>query len=185
MKISLTEESLYVKIHDMKARRETDEVDRIVADWRRERPDVDVFPLQVLSRVSRLARHLDRELRHAFAAFELEQWSFDVLAALRRAGAPYELAPGTLLRRNLVSSGAMTNRLDRLETAGLLQRRPDPDDRRGVLVRLTDSGKHRVDACLSDLMNRERAFLSGFSPTEQEALAHLLRRMLVGFDGRQ
>jgi DNA-binding MarR family transcriptional regulator len=183
VEISLPRVSLYVKIHCMKGQRKGDEVDRIVADWRRERPDVDVSPLEVLSRVSRLARHLDRERRQAFAAHDLEQWSFDVLAALRRAGAPYELAPGTLLRRNLVSSGAMTNRLDRLETAGLLRRRPDPDDRRGVLVRLTPVGKRRVDACLSDLVSRERVFLARLSAAEQTALADLLRKMLVGFDG--
>jgi DNA-binding MarR family transcriptional regulator len=139
--------------------------------------------LGVLSRVSRLARHLDRERRHAFTAHELEQWSFDVLAALRRAGAPYELAPGTLLRRNLVSSGAMTNRLDRLESGGLLQRRPDPDDRRGVLVRLTPAGKRRVDACLSDLVSRERVFLARLPAGEQRVLADLLRKILLGFDG--
>jgi DNA-binding MarR family transcriptional regulator len=166
----------------MKRQSEGDEVDRIVSDWRRERPDVDVSPLEVLSRVSRLARHLDRERRHAFASHGLEQWSFDVLAALRRAGTPYELAPGTLLRRNLVSSGAMTNRLDRLEAAGLLRRRPDPDDRRGVLVRLTPAGERRVDACLSDLVSRERPLLARLLPAEQTALADLLRKMLVAFD---
>ncbi|HXY43082.1 MAG TPA: MarR family transcriptional regulator [Acidimicrobiales bacterium] len=166
----------------MKTAADADEVDRLVGEWQRERPDVDTSPLEVLSRVSRLARHLDRERRGAFAAHELEQWSFDVLAALRRAGAPYELTPGSLLRRTLVSSGAMTNRLDRLEGAGLLQRSPDPEDRRGVLVRLTPAGKRRVDACLSDLVSRERQLLSPLPPADQELLANLLRRMLVGFD---
>jgi len=160
----------------------SDEVDRLVAEWQRERPDVDTSPLQVLSRVSRLARHLDRERRGAFAAHELEQWSFDVLAALRRAGAPYELTPGSLLRRTLVSSGAMTNRLDRLEDAGFVRRGPDPEDRRGVLVRLTPAGKRRVDACLSDLVGRERQLLTPLPRAEQQQLADLLRRMLVGFD---
>lgn len=162
---------------------ESDEVDRIVAAWRRERPDVDVSPLEVLSRVSRLARHLDRERRQAFAAHDLEQWSFDVLAALRRDGPPYELTPGTLLRRNLVSSGAMTNRLDRLERAELVRRRQDPGDRRGVLVRLTPAGKRRVDGCLSDLVKRERVFVARLSTAEQRSLADLLRNMLLGFDG--
>jgi DNA-binding MarR family transcriptional regulator len=166
----------------MKKPSDSDEVDRLVAEWKRERPDVDTSPLQVLSRVSRLARHLDRERRGAFAAHELEQWSFDVLATLRRAGTPYELTPGSLLRRTLVSSGAMTNRLDRLEDAGLVQRGPDPEDRRGVLVRLTPAGKRRVDACLSDLVGRERQLLSPLGAADEELLADLLRRMLVRFD---
>lgn len=179
---SLSEGSPPVKMQRMRTARESDEVDRLVAEWQRERPDVDTSPLQVLSRVSRLARHLDRERRRAFATHELEQWSFDVLATLRRAGAPYELTPGSLLRRTLVSSGAMTNRLDRLEGAGFVQRRPDPDDRRGVLVRLTPAGKRRVDACLADLVGRERQFLAPLPPLDQQLLADLLRRMLVDFD---
>lgn len=161
---------------------ESDEVDRLVAEWQRERPDVDVSPLRVLSRVTRLARHLDRQRRSAFAAHDLEQWSFDVLASLRRAGVPYELTPGALLQQTLVTSGAMTNRLDRLEDAGFVRRRPDPDDRRGVLVRLTPGGKRRVDACLADLLDRERQFLSMLSADDETLLADLLRKMLVGFD---
>ncbi len=119
----------------------TDEVDDLVAAWQAERPDLDVRPMQVLSRISRLARHLDRERRSAFAAHGLESWEFDVLAALRRQGAPYELSPGALLRATLVTSGTMTNRIDRLEEAGLVRRRPDPQDKRGVLVRLTAAGQ--------------------------------------------
>src|SRR5438270_11712156 len=91
-----------------------DEVDRLVAAWRRERPDLDVQPLEVLSRVTRLARHLDRARRTAFAEHGLEPWEFDVLSALRRAGAPYQLSPGQLLTQTLVTSGTMTNRIDRL-----------------------------------------------------------------------
>src|SRR6059058_6697504 len=90
-----------------------DEVDRLIEAWRRERPDLDVAPLEVLSRVSRLARHLDRARGAAFSAHGLEPWEFDVLAALRRAGAPYELSPGQLTAEALVTSGTMTNRIDR------------------------------------------------------------------------
>lgn len=114
-----------------------DEVDRLVAAWRRERPDLDVEPLEVLSRVSRLARHLDRARRLAFSEHQLEPWEFDVLTSLRRAGAPYQLSPGQLLTQTLVTSGTMTNRIDRLTKKGLVERLPDPSDRRGVLVRLT------------------------------------------------
>lgn len=108
-----------------------DEVDRLVAAWRRERPDLDVEPLEVLSRVSRLARHLDRARRLAFAEHGLEPWEFDVLTSLRRAGAPYQLSPGQLLTQTLVTSGTMTNRIDRLAKKGLVERLPDPSDRRG------------------------------------------------------
>ena len=94
----------------------SDEVDRIVDDWSRERPDVDFSPMQVLSRVARLSKHLDRARRTAFEASDLEPWEFDVLAALRRAGAPYQLSPKALLQQTLVSSGTMTNRIDRLSS---------------------------------------------------------------------
>jgi len=107
----------------------TDEVDDLVAAWQAERPDLDVRPMQVLSRISRLARHLDRERRSAFAAHDLESWEFDVLAALRRQGAPYELSPGALLRATLVTSGTMTNRIDRLKDKGLVRRRRDPQEK--------------------------------------------------------
>ena len=117
-----------------------DEVDDLVAAWRAERPDLDVEPLQVLSRVSRLARHLDLARRAAFATHDLETWEFDVLSALRRTGPPYQLTPGALLRATLVTSGTMTNRVDRLAAAGLVRREPDPMDRRGVLVTLTPAG---------------------------------------------
>jgi len=159
-----------------------DEVDRLVAAWVRERPDLDVRPLEVLSRVTRLARHLDRARRRSFAAHDLEPWEFDVLAALRRAGAPYVLSPGQLLAQTMVTSGTMTNRVDRLETARLVERMPDPQDRRGVHVRLTARGKERVDAALADLLDRERELLRGVSRTDQERLSGLLRRLLVPFD---
>ncbi|GGO67350.1 MarR family winged helix-turn-helix transcriptional regulator [Nonomuraea cavernae] len=159
-----------------------DEVDRLVRAWREERPDLDVEPLQVLSRVSRLARHLDRARRAAFAEHDLEPWEFDVLTALRRAGKPYELSPGSLLRATLVTSGTMTNRIDRLAQAGLVVRRPDPEDRRGVLVTLTEAGQARVDAAFSDLLRRERELLSGLGADDRRTLAALLRTLLTPFD---
>lgn len=160
-----------------------DEVDRLVAAWARERPDLDVRPLEVLSRVTRLARHLDRARRTAFAAHDLETWEFDVLAALRRTGRPYALSPGQLLAQTMVTSGTMTNRVDRLETRGLVQRLPDPADRRGVRVRLTARGKERVDAALADLLERERGLLHGLSRPDQEVLSGLLRRLVLPFEG--
>ncbi|MBT2230763.1 MarR family transcriptional regulator [Nonomuraea sp. NEAU-A123] len=159
-----------------------DEVDRLVAAWRTERPDLDVEPLQVLSRVSRLAKHLDRARRAAFAEHDLEPWEFDVLTALRRAGKPYELSPGALIRATLVTSGTMTNRIDRLAQASLVRRRPDPEDRRGVLVSLTESGLARVDAAFADLLRREHDLLVALAPNDQRTLSALLRTLLAPFD---
>ncbi|SBN62385.1 DNA-binding transcriptional regulator, MarR family [Curtobacterium sp. 9128] len=157
-----------------------DEVDRIVAAWGRQRDDLDFAPLQVLSRVDRLARHLDRARRAAFDASDMEPWEFDVLSALRRAGAPYELSPKTLLQQTLVSSGTMTNRVDRLTARGLVARRTDPKDGRGILVSLTDAGRSAVDSAIADLLGAERAILAGVSDDEQDQLAGLLRRLILG-----
>src|SRR6516164_458373 len=159
-----------------------DEVDDLVAAWQAERPDLDVKPLQVLSRVSRLARHLDRARRAAFAGHDLEPWEFDVLAALRRQGPPYELSPGALLRTTLVTSGTMTNRVDKLEEAGLVHRRRDPEDKRGMLVTLTAAGQTRVDAALADLLESERALLAGLPEDSRQTLADLLHILLAPLD---
>lgn len=160
---------------------ESDEVDRLVDAWRRERPDLDVSPMEVLSRVTRLARHLDRSRSAAFGAHALESWEFDVLSALRRSGPPYQLSPGALLRATGVTSGTMTNRVDRLTTRGLVGRTERPDDRRGVLVTLTDDGRARVDAALADLLTAEHQLLSALSADDQEQLAGALRRLLVPY----
>ena len=162
-----------------------DEVDELVAGWRAERPDLDTEPLQVLSRVSRLARHLDRARTAAFAAHGLQAWEFDVLSALRRQGPPYQLSPGALLRATLVTSGTMTNRVDRLADAGLVRRGPDPQDKRGVLVTLTPRGRAAVDAALTDLLRSERELLTGLDGAQQRDLAALLRILLAPFDADQ
>jgi DNA-binding MarR family transcriptional regulator len=162
----------------------SDEVDAIVEAWRRESPELDVSPMQVLSRVSRLARHLDLARREAFAAHDLEVWEFDVLAALRREGPPYELSPGELTRQTLSTSATMTNRIDRLEEKGLVQRQPNAADRRGVLVRLTGAGRTRVSVALADLLAVERTLLAGLEPPARTALADSLRSLLVSFEGR-
>jgi DNA-binding MarR family transcriptional regulator len=161
-----------------------DEVDELVAAWQAQRPDLDVEPLQVLSRVSRLARHLDLARRSAFADHGLEPWEFDVLSALRRQGPPYELSPGALLRITLVTSGTMTNRIDRLERAGLVSRRPDPQDKRGRPVRLTAEGIAQVDAALADLLTSERTLLHPIPARSQHTLADLLRDLLAPLDAK-
>ncbi|WP_207453769.1 MarR family winged helix-turn-helix transcriptional regulator [Desertivibrio insolitus] len=159
-----------------------DEVDRIVDAWSRERSDLDFAPLQVLSRVDRLSKHLDRQRKTAFQATELESWEFDVLSALRRAGSPYQLSPKSLLHETLVSSGTMTNRIDRLVSRGLVERRTDPRDGRGVLVTMTDAGRERVDAAISLLLAAERTMLEGLSHGDQDKLAALLRKLSLDFD---
>jgi DNA-binding MarR family transcriptional regulator len=159
-----------------------DEVDRLIEAWRRERPDLDVAPMEVLSRVSRLARHLDRARSQAFDTHGLESWEFDVLAALRRAGGPYQLSPGKLLKETLVTSGTMTNRVDRLAARGLVERLPDPSDRRGVLVQLTTAGRDAVDAAMADLLTHERALLGSLSERDQQKIARVLRELVRPFD---
>lgn len=159
-----------------------DEVDRIVEAWARERPDLDVAPLSVLSRVTRLSRHLDLARRQAFARHGLEPWEFDVLSALRRAGAPYRMSPGSLLTQTLVTSGTMTNRIDRLAARALVERRPSPDDRRGVLVSLTDEGRARVDAAMETLLDVEHTLLAALPDADRDRLADLLRTLVTPFD---
>lgn len=158
-----------------------DEVDELVDAWARERPDLDLGPVEVFSRISRLSRHLDLARRGAFAAHHIEPWEFDVLAALRRAGAPYELSPGRLLRETLVTSGTMTNRVDRLNARGLVDRLPDPNDRRGVLVRLTREGKAAVDGAFEALLTAEAEIVAEMPEKDRARLADLLRTLMGPF----
>ncbi len=181
-RISISRDRVYHRDVTGATRTGADEVDALVQAWSRERPDLDVSPLEVLSRVSRLARHLDLARRESFETHGLEPWEFDVLAALRREGAPYTLSPGRLLQVTLVTSGTMTNRIDRLEQKGLVERAPDPSDRRGVQVRLTDTGRRRVDDALTDLLEHEREILASLAPQDKGRLAELLRHLTLPFD---
>lgn len=159
-----------------------DEVDRIIAAWAAEAPGMDTEPLAVLSRVSRLARHLDLARKRCFAAHGLEVWEFDVLAALRREGPPYELSPGALIRQTLSSSGTMTNRVDRLADRELVERQANPSDRRGVRVRLTAQGAETVGAAMVDLVAFESAVLQPLPAPARRQLATALRTLLAGFE---
>lgn len=159
-----------------------DDVDAIVAAWHRELPQLDVEPLHVFSRVSRLARLLDLDRMKAFDSHALEGWEFDVLSALRRAGEPHELSPGRLVQETLVTSGTMTNRIDRLATKGWVERLPSPTDRRGVIVRLTQEGQSAVDAAMADLLSREGELLDDMSTDERAALTRALKRLLAPFE---
>jgi DNA-binding MarR family transcriptional regulator len=138
--------------------------------------------MHVLSRVTRLALHLDRARKEAFADHGLEPSEFDVLSALRRTGEPYQLSPGRLVQETLVTSGTMTNRVDRLVRKGLVERRPDPADRRGVQVRLTPEGRAAVDGALDALIGRERDLLAGLPAADAAVLADSLRTLSQPFD---
>lgn len=159
-----------------------DHVDAILAQWRRERPDLDVGPMGLLGRLGRLERHLSREVEHTLAAFGLNRSSFDILATLRRAGAPHRLSPGDLLASAMVTSGTMTNRIDRLEAEGLVERRPDPDDGRGVLVALTQAGLERIDAAVGAHVATQHRLVEGLGDDAVRDLDRLLARFLARFE---
>ena len=158
---------------------ERDEVDELVAAWQRERPDLDHEPMQVWSRITRLAELIAESRAAAFVDHGLQGWEFDVLAALRRSGWPYRLSPSRLSRATHVTSGTMTNRIDRLSARELVMRHTDPHDGRGVLVQLTDEGRGRVDAALGELLDAESALLAQMPPDQRAALTSLLRELLL------
>jgi DNA-binding MarR family transcriptional regulator len=159
----------------------SDAVDRIVEQWAEVRPDVDFSPIEVVGRVSRLSRLIDRHLGRNFGEHGLQDWGYDVLATLRRNGAPYELTAGDLVAQTMVTTGAMTNRIDRLQDLGYVERRPGAD-RRTVIVRLTDAGRAKVDEVVASHMATERDLLGALTPDQQGELAALLRTLLLGLD---
>ncbi|GAA4514636.1 MarR family transcriptional regulator [Actinoallomurus oryzae] len=156
----------------------SDAVDQLLTQWGRERPDVDVGPMGVIGRITRLSRLLDRELKEFFAGHGLERWEFDVLATLRRSGPPYELTAGALNRAAMVTSGAITNRIDRLAARGLVERVHDEEDRRSVRVRLTDQGRTMVDEMVGPHVANEARLLAALTSEERDRLAGLLRGLL-------
>ncbi|WP_454295854.1 MarR family winged helix-turn-helix transcriptional regulator [Salana multivorans] len=159
-----------------------DVVDHITRAWSDQLPGLDVEPMAVFSRLYRLADHIGDVRAQAFARHDLTVWQFDVLAALRRAGEPFELTPGQLVTQTRVSSGTMTNRIDRLVERGLVDRRGSVGDRRIVLVRLTPTGRSAVDAAVTDLVAHERELLAPLSTADSHELAGLLRRLLGEFE---
>jgi DNA-binding MarR family transcriptional regulator len=156
-----------------------DGVDGIVEQWARERPDLDTTAMAVFGRVLRLARLAGDETSRVYDGFGLSRPEFDVLATLRRAGEPYALSPGALAASMMMSSGGTTARLDKLESAGLVQRHPDPADRRALLVRLTDDGFRVVDTAVTAGLDRQQQLLAHLSDSEQRRLSALLRRVLA------
>jgi DNA-binding MarR family transcriptional regulator len=160
-----------------------DEVDELVTAWHRERADLDLEPMQILSRIGRLAVLLDDRRAAAFVEHGLQAHEFDVLAALRRAGEPFEMTAGELCIANHVTSGTMTSRLDRLVTRKLVVRRADAADGRLVLVHLTAAGRKRVDSAFAALLDSERELVGRLPGAKRERLASLLRDLLVATTG--
>ncbi|MFE1950842.1 MarR family winged helix-turn-helix transcriptional regulator [Streptomyces sp. NPDC059524] len=154
-----------------------DAVTQIVADWARERPELDTAPLEVLARLHRSFLHYNTRLSSSIERHGLSVAGFDVLTALRRAGKPYRLTAGQLADSGLVSSAGVTLRMDRLEKDGLIVRERDADDRRVVYSRLTDEGLAKVDTVFADHLDNERRMLAGLSPSERRQLARLLGKL--------
>ena len=159
-----------------------DHVDRILAQWNRERPDLDVEPMGLLGRLARVRAHLAREIEKALAGHGLNSASFDVLATLRRSGPPYRLSPGDLIATTMVSSGTMTNRLDQLEKAGLIERSHNPDDRRSVIIALTPKGFALVDETVTAHVANQHRLIEGLSHEDCAELDGLLRKFLAKFE---
>ncbi|GGX18854.1 MarR family winged helix-turn-helix transcriptional regulator [Streptomyces chryseus] len=154
-----------------------DAVDRIVGQWQRERPDLDPGPMHVVGRITRLHWALDEHLCRVFARYDLGRGEFDVLATLRRSGPPFELTAGELRGAAMVTSGAVTKRVDRLERAGLVGRRAAEDDARGRLIRLTGRGRDLVDEALEAHVKNEARLLAGLTADERSTLTDLLRKL--------
>jgi DNA-binding MarR family transcriptional regulator len=159
---------------------ERDGVDVIIEQWRRERPELDHSPIGVVGRISRLARELEQRPEPVYAAHGLEPGWHDVLATLRRTGPPYRLRPSEFASTLMLTSSGTTKRLDRLEQAGLIARAPDPADRRGILIELTDAGRDLIDSVTEAHLDNERRLLASLTKAEQRELADLLRKLQLG-----
>lgn len=160
----------------------SDPVDAILAQWQRERPDLDVSPMGIIGRIGRLTKHLERSLQATFSEFGLQAGEFDVLATLRRSGQPYQLSPTALFNTLMISSGTMTHRIDQLEKVNLVKRIPDPSDRRGTLIQLTDQGFTVIEAAVEAHVANMHRLLQVLKESERQALAQLLGQLLISFE---
>ncbi|WP_106796075.1 MarR family transcriptional regulator [Rhizobium sp. H4] len=159
-----------------------DHVDRILAQWRRERPDLDVEPMGILGRLKRLGTHLGREVETVLMQHGLSTSAFDVLATLRRSGAPHRLSPGELLEMTMVSSGTMTNRIDQLEKAGFVERILNPEDRRSVLIALTEKGLATVEEAVGTHVANQQRLTRNLTAEEKAEFDRLLKKFLSDFE---
>jgi DNA-binding MarR family transcriptional regulator len=159
-----------------------DHVDRVREQWARERPDLETEPVAVISRLGRAARYVDQGLAEFFTPRDLSRADWDVLAGLRRSGPPYALSPTALYRELMRTSGAMSQRLESLERRGLIERTLDPADRRGIVVSLTARGRKLVDELADEHLANEQRLLAPLSPAERDALAALLKKLLLAYE---
>ncbi len=159
-----------------------DFLDGVVGQWAEVRPDLDLRPMGTIGRFARVYAHMQRSVEGVLAAHGLQVGEFDVLAALRRGGEPFSVKPSALARAQMLSPAGMTNRLDRLEALGFVERRPDPDDRRSSLIVLTDAGRRVIDAAVTDHVANEARLLASLSSDEQESFDAHLRRLLASFE---
>ncbi len=159
--------------------RDRDTVDDVIDAWHREWPEYDVAPRAMLMRLSRIQILLERRTKTLLTEYGLTYYGFKILAVLRRAGPDYQVTPGELSRSLYVMSGTLTHQLDQLEEAGLVTRLPDPNDRRGVLVQLTNKGKRKVEAALVANNARDQQALAPLTSEEREAAEDILRKMLI------
>lgn len=162
-----------------------DRIDKILEQWRRERPDLDTTAMGLFGRMRNLTLHLSREMEKTFARFDLNSANFDMLATLRRSGEPYALSPSDLMDTMMVSSGTMTNRIDQLEKAGLVSRSQNPNDGRSFLISLTPEGFKLIDAAVTAHVETQARLVSTLSPEERTALDGLLRNYLASFESRR
>ncbi|MBB5573951.1 MULTISPECIES: MarR family winged helix-turn-helix transcriptional regulator [Rhizobium] len=159
-----------------------DRIDKILAQWKRERPDLDTTPMGLIGRLGNVAHHLGREMERTFAQFDLNRATFDVLATLRRSGAPYALSPSDLMAAMMVTSGTMTNRIDQLEKAGLVARSTNPEDGRSFLVSLTEKGFALIDSAVAAHVETQARLVAGLSEEERAALNALLGKYLADLE---
>lgn len=160
-----------------------DHIDKILAQWKQERPDLELAPMETIGRIKRLNQHLVRGMEKTWSAHGLNAASFDVLATLRRAGSPYALSPGDLMASTMVTSGTMTHRIDQLEKAGLVERVRNPDDGRGFLISLSPQGYKLIDKVLTAHVETQAELVATLTDKQRTQLDGLLRRFLSGFEG--
>lgn len=161
-----------------------DSVEHLLTEWQRERPDLDTSPIGIQGRIVRLSAHLMRHIDEMLGPLDLGWEVFSVILTLRRSGKPYELRPADLLRESLLTSGAITNRIDRVEQKGLIERRPDPADRRSYTIRLTPAGKKLADTALAAHIATTDALLGALSGPERKQLSGLLSKLLGSLEDK-
>jgi DNA-binding MarR family transcriptional regulator len=162
-----------------------EDIDRLVAQWEEQKPHLDTLPMAILGRFLRLQKHIEAEISACHKQFDLTMGEFDVLATLRRAGTPFTLTPSGLLSSMMLTSGAMTNRLDKLESKGLIKRVHSTEDRRSVTVGLTEKGLATIDDAIEEHVRIQHTLVDHLSDTEMPELNQLLKTWLVAFEGNK